>query len=220
MKFSTKTLSILKNFQSINPSLVFNEGSEIRTISTAGTLYACSTIEEKLPKNACIYELSKLLSVISLYDEPEINFTDKWFEIVDSSKKKKTKITYTEPSMVVAPKEGKYPKIHDIEVQISLSKEDIMSILKAGSTLNLEDFVILSDGETMSIGATNVLDNTSDNYFIELGESEANFRYVVKIEYMKFIPDDYIITVGSGKISFKSDSVEYYIALESKKTIK
>ena len=44
MKFSTDTLSVLKNFSTINPSIVFKPGSVVRTISPQKTVMAAATI--------------------------------------------------------------------------------------------------------------------------------------------------------------------------------
>lgn len=220
MKFSQQTLSILKNFQNINKSLLFKPGSELRTISQVGTIFAVAKIEENIPKEAGIYELSKLLSVISLYDDPEIKFGDNSFEITDNNGKKKTRLTYTDSSMIHTPPSEKTPKMNDIDVQFNLSAEDFIGILKAGANLGLQDFTIVADGEKMYVGVSDTDNATSDNYYVELGETENSFRYVVKTEYLKFIHTDYVISIDDKKVTFDNGSVIYYIALESKKTIK
>ena len=40
MKFSERTLTVLKNFATINPSIVFNPGKTLRTISPTKTVMA------------------------------------------------------------------------------------------------------------------------------------------------------------------------------------
>ena len=220
MKFSQQTLAILKNFQNINKSLLFKKGSELRTISQVGTIFAIANIDEEIPKDAGIYELSKLLSVMTLYDEPNVLFGENGFEIVDANGRKKTRLTYTEPSMIHSPPSDKSPKMSDINIEFILSADDFMGILKAGANLGLGDFVIMADGDKMYVGVVDTDNPSSDNYYVELGESDNSFRYVVKTEYLKFIPSEYTISIDDKKVTFSNGVVTYFIALESKKTIK
>lgn len=221
MKFSNQTLLILKNFQNIHKSLLFREGSELRTISETGTIFAIAKIEEVIPKEAGIHELGKLLSVLSLHDDPDVNFGENSFEITDSSKRKKTKITYVNTSLMkTLPPATKLPSMTDIDVQFTLSAVDFTGILKSANNLGLGDFVVYADGDKMYVGADNVDDISSDRYYIELGESDMTFRFVVKTEHLKFISADYTITIGNKKATFANDVITYYIALESKKSKK
>ena len=50
MKLSDKTISLLKNFSTINQSILFKEGNSLRTISVVKNILAEATIEEDLPK--------------------------------------------------------------------------------------------------------------------------------------------------------------------------
>lgn len=220
MKISPQTLTVLKNFQNINKSLLFKKGNEIRTLAEGGTIFAIAKIEEEIPKDAAIYELSKLINSLSLYKEPELIFGDYSFDVVDAERKRSAKITYTDPSMIFAPPYDKNMSIKDIDVQFDLSSEDFSNIVKAGSNLGLKDFVVMADGEKMFVGAMDTLVSSSDRYLIEIGDIDANFRYVIKFEHLKFINSGYRITIGSSKINFENELVSYYIALEAKKTIK
>ena len=47
MKFSNDTLNVLKNFSSINPSVLFKPGQTVRTISPQKTVMAAATIWRK-----------------------------------------------------------------------------------------------------------------------------------------------------------------------------
>ena len=71
MKFSTDTLSVLKNFSTINPSIVFKPGSVVRTISPQKTVMAAATIDETVETQAGVYDLSRFLSTLALFDNPD-----------------------------------------------------------------------------------------------------------------------------------------------------
>ena len=72
---SSKTLNVLKNFSTINSSIVFRKGSTVRTISNAENILAKFTGEEIFPVDFAIYDLSQFLSGISLFNDPQLEFT-------------------------------------------------------------------------------------------------------------------------------------------------
>ena len=74
MKLSDKTLTLLKNFSSINQSILFKEGSSLRTISVMKNILAEATIEEELPKDFGIYDLNQFLNGLNLHQNAELDF--------------------------------------------------------------------------------------------------------------------------------------------------
>ena len=64
MKLSKSTLDILKNFKEINQSILFKQGNSLKTISVMKNILAEATIEEELPKDFGIYDLSQFLNGI------------------------------------------------------------------------------------------------------------------------------------------------------------
>ena len=67
VSLSKNTLDVLKNFSSINSSIVFREGSTVRTISNAENILAKFTGEEFFPTDFAIYDLSQFLGGLSLF---------------------------------------------------------------------------------------------------------------------------------------------------------
>ena len=76
MKLSDKTIKVLKNFSSINQSMLFRTGSIIRTKSTTDTIAAQAVVEEMFPFEFGIYDLNQFLSVTSLFEDPEFDFQE------------------------------------------------------------------------------------------------------------------------------------------------
>jgi len=76
---STKTLDVLKNFSSINSSIVFRKGSTVRTISNAENILAKFTSEEVFPVDFAIYDLSQFLCGIYLFSNPQLEFDNENF---------------------------------------------------------------------------------------------------------------------------------------------
>ena len=67
MKLSEKTLSLLKNFGSINQSILFKEGNKLRTISVMKNILAEATVTEEFSKDFGIYDLNQFLNGLSLH---------------------------------------------------------------------------------------------------------------------------------------------------------
>ena len=100
MKFSERTLTILKSFSSINKSILMKEGNVLKTVTPEKTLIAIAEIPDQIPAQACIYDLSRFLSIMSLYKDPDVEFHDKYFMIKDG--KQRTKYVYADISMIHA----------------------------------------------------------------------------------------------------------------------
>ena len=84
MKLSDKTLSLLKNFSTINQSILFKKGTKLSTISVMKNILAEATIEEELPKDFGIYDLNQFLNGIELHRPsiPQLDFQDDSYVII------------------------------------------------------------------------------------------------------------------------------------------
>ena len=75
MKLSEKTLTLLKNFSNINQSILFKQGSSLRTISVMKNILAEATIDEDLPTDFGIYDLGQFLNGLALHNRPDLSVT-------------------------------------------------------------------------------------------------------------------------------------------------
>ena len=57
MNLSEKTFNLLKNFSSINQSILFKQGNTLRTMSVMKNILAEADIEEDIPQDFAIYDL-------------------------------------------------------------------------------------------------------------------------------------------------------------------
>lgn len=216
MKFSNETIGILKNFSMINPGLVFKPGSVIRTMHPQKTVMASATVSENFEKVARVYDLSRFLATLSLFDDPDVEFTETKFII--SSGKSKVSYTYAAEAMVVSAPE-KDIKFPDAEAVVNLKWKDIDSVIKAAGVLKLAEIAFVSDGSTISLAAVDSKNSTADAYDVIVAEgvSTPEFRMIIKVENLKLMPNDYEVALSTkGLAHFKSAKAEYYIALEAK----
>lgn len=216
MKFSSETLSVLKNFSQINPSVLFRPGQTIRTISPQKTVMAAATVGESFDQQAGVYDLSRFLATLSLFDEPEVVFGADRFDI--KSKRSSLKYTYTAENMIIAPPD-KDIVVPNPEATMNIAWSDIESVIRAAGVLGLPEIAFKGDGNTVTLSAVDSKNPTADNYDVVVAEDGdfGEFTMYIKVDNLKLMPADYEVALSSkGMAHFKSDKVQYWIAINSK----
>jgi hypothetical protein len=218
MKLSEKTLTILKNFASINKSIILRPGKVLKTNNSERTLVAIAKIDDLIDGNACIYDLSRFLSIHSLHNSPEITFNENHFIISDG--KKKTKYMFADVSMVTSTFDRDI-KIPSEDVIVNLSWNDLDSVIKAAGVLQFSEIAFIGEGGSCYLSAINSEDPSADTFGVEIGKTKDEFRIIIKTDSLKLLKRDYVVTIFSGGISkFASEDVTYYIGIDSKSTYK
>lgn len=215
MHFSDNTLSILKNFSGINPSLIFKPGKTLRTISPQKTVMAAAIIDEDIESSAAVYDLSRFLSTLSLFENPDTQFGDTKFTI--QSGRSRVNYTYASESMIITPPE-KDIVVPNPEATFKIGWTDIQNVIRAAGVLQLGEIAFKSDGKTISLSAVDSKNPTADNYSVDVGDGNGQpFNMIIKVENMRLMQADYTVSLSSkGMAHFKSDKVQYWIALESR----
>jgi len=218
MKFSNETLTVLKSFTSINKSILLKAGKQIKTITPEKTLIAIADIPDELPSNACIYDLSRFLSILSLYNDPNVEFMDKYFII--SEGKRRTKYVYADLSMIHTPPE-KEIVIPQADVTVTVTGEELSTVQKAAGVLQFSEIAFVGEGGKCYLRAIDSVQQNADDFGVEIGETVDTFNIIIKTDNLKLMPMDYEVTLCSKGISqFKGKDVTYYVAIDSKSTYK
>lgn len=216
MNFDARTLQILKNFSTINPSILFKPGSVLSTISPTKTIMAMAKLPEAINSPFAIYDLSRFLSTLSLFENPEFSVESGYMQIKQGSRK--INYTFAEPSMIVSPPE-KDIKLPDPEVQFTLTAEHLQELLRALSVLALPEIAVVGDGTTLFVQVLDSKNPSGDTYSVTVGETSNTFKMIFKAENLKLLPNSYDVRISSKGLShFSSDEVEYYIAVEASST--
>ena len=215
MKLSEHTVNILKNFSNINPMLLVNPGSSLTTMNANRSIYASADVEEKFPVQFAIFELPKFLGVLSLFNEPELEFGNKQVKIV--SGRQSVNYTFADPSMIVAPDPNKNINFPTADIEFSISQEELQRVVRATAVLQLPDIAVVGDGENISITATNSKNPTTDGFSIIVGESDKSFTMYFEVaDIIKLISSDYNVKISSKGLSqWRSDNVLYYVAVKA-----
>lgn len=218
MKLSEKTLNVLKSFATINKSIVLKPGKTLRTITPEKTLMAIATIDDEIEGQACIYDLSRFLSIHGLYSSPDVTFNDNHFII--SEGKKKTKYMYADVSMVHTPPD-KEIKLPSEDVVVDIAWNDMQSVIKAAGVLQFSEIAFVGENGKCYLRAINSEDTTADTFGVEVGETEDTFKIIIKTDNLKLMPRDYKVALCAKGISrFAAEDVSYFIGIDAKSTYK
>jgi len=216
MKIDTNTINVLKNFAKINPSIVIQEGNTLKTISTSKTIMAKATVTTEFDKRFAIYNLDRFISTLSLFNNPELDFNDKYVNIFDANKS--THYTYADESTITKTPE-KEIKLPSVDVTFTLTNDNLKDVEKAAGVLGLPEIVVVGDGKLISLQAADTKNPSGDVYSVEIGTTNKTFKAIFKSENIKIIPGDYEVSICSKGIScFKGKEADYWIAVEQSST--
>ena len=218
MKFSSETLTTLKNFAAINTNIIFKRGDEIATISNAKNIFAKAVIKEELPSDFAIYDLNSLLAMLTLMENQDVEFGDK--SLIASSEKGKFEYFYSNPEIVTGAPSG---EIEHIDVyKFKLMAEDVQMIMKAAAITGAPTISVTCKNQNVELSVSDRKNDTASNFKKGLGTSFENFDIFIAVENLKVIPDAYEVSVAktpNGKAKFlhfkhESRPLQYWIACE------
>ena len=215
MKLSDKTLTLLKNFSSINQSILFKKGSSLKTISVMKNILAEATIEEDLPTDFGIYDLNQFLNGLGLHQNPDLDFENQGHVVIREGKSR-TKYFFADPNVIVTPpdKEITLPS-EDVSFELSTSQLD--KLLKAAAIYQLPDLAVVGGDGVVKIVVRDKKNDTSNDFSIVVGETDSTFSFNFKVENIKILPGSYNVVVSQKLLSVFSHQdidLKYYIALE------
>lgn len=214
IKLSKKTLEILKNFASINSNILVNPGNVITTISPVKNVLAEAKVEEHFDTAFGIWDMNKFLGTVSLFSDPEFEFHEKYVTI-SGSNGSSVKYFYCEPKLLTTP--TKKIQMPAGVVQFKLTQKTFNELQKAASVLQLSDIAVRSNNGRMELVALDKNDDSSNNYSVDLGKTDADFEFYFKVENLKLMAGDYSVEITEkivSKFSHETFDLSYWIALE------
>ena len=220
MKLSDKTISVLKNFSSINQSILFKEGSKLRTISVMKNILAEATIPEELPKDFGIYDLTQFLNInTTLFQSPELDFDNEGYVMIREGRQRQ-RFFFADPSVIVTPPD-KNLELPTEDVSFELKTDQLDRLLKAAAISQLPDLSVVGENGVVKLLVRDKKNDTSNDYSVTVGETDKQFSFNFKVENIKILPGTYNVAVSSkllSKFTSTNHDLTYYIALEPDST--
>ena len=219
MKLSDKTISVLKNFSSINQSILFKEGSKLRTISVMKNILAEATVTEEFARDFGIYDLNQFLNGLSLHSSPELDFANDGYVVIREGRSR-SKYFFADPNVIVTPPD-KAITLPSEDVCFELSTDQLDKLLKAAAVYQLPDISAVGEAGVIKLVVRDKKNDTSNNHEIIVGETDAEFIFNFKVENIKVLPGTYEVVVSQkllSRFTSKNHDLTYYIALEPDST--
>ena len=219
MKLSEKTLTLLKNFSNINQSILFKQGSSLRTISVMKNILAEATIDEDLPTDFGIYDLGQFLNGLALHTRPELDFQNEGYVYIKEGRMR-SKYFFADPKVIVTPPE-KEITLPSEDVSFTLSTDQLDKLLKAAGIYQLPDLAVVGKNGVVKIQVRDKKNDTSNDFAITVGETDDSFEFNFKVENIKILPGTYDVVVSKkllSRFTCQNYNLKYYIELEPDST--
>ena len=215
MKLSDKTVILLKNFSNINQSILFKEGSKLRTMSVMKNILAEAEVVEEFPKDFGIYDLNQFLNGMGLHQNPDLDFTNDNHVVIKEGRMR-SKYFFADPSVIVTPPD-KNLDLPSEDVSFELNTQQLDRLLKAAGIYQLPDLSVIGKAGVVKILVRDKKNDTSNDFAITVGETDKEFVFNFKVENIKIIPGTYDVVVSQKLLSrfkCKDYDLTYFIALE------
>jgi len=215
--FSKNTLSILKNFSSLNSNLLIKPGDIIKTITPSKNGMAIAKVDEKFDVEFGIWDLNKFLGVISLFSTPTFDFGQKSMKIKNGGNSV-VNYYYSEPRLLSVP--TKDVIMPEVNVSITMTDKQFSELQKAASVMQLSDLSFTTDNGQIVAMVSDLGDPTTNTYKVVVEEkyNGTEFLFNFKMENIKILPGDYKINFAKnvvGEFVHKTISLTYWFAMEA-----
>lgn len=219
MKVSKSTLEVLKNMSRINEGIYVNVGNVLQTISKRKNILAKATVAESFDDEFGIYDLNNFLGILSLYDNPDIEFEGN--NIILKNGERKTKYRKASKETIMLPPD-KPVKMENPEIDITLTAQDLAWLIKISSASGSPNIAFVSDGEEVTLVAYNHKDDSAHYSSTRICDGNGTpYKMIFDTNNLIFVPGNYTVTISSRGVGhFKNNDVdiEYWITTEQDST--
>ena len=107
------------------------------------------------------------------------------------------------------------------DVTFDLSTDQLDKLLKAAAIYQLPDLAVVGKDGVVKVVVRDKKNDTSNDFAITVGETDATFSFNFKVENIKILPGTYSVVVSQkllSRFTNKNLDLVYYIALEPDST--
>lgn len=220
MKISKQTLNVLKNFSSINGSILISPGKQLATVSPASNVFARFSCEEDFPVEIPIYDLNDMLASIGLVEDADIEFKSNNMLIV--GKDQKMKYVYSDPSVITAPPQISEEMLENPKVSFNLPVQTLDKVIRASGIVGGDTLSFYKDLSGTKMIAGDRFNPDSNKFEIEIPNvlCSEDFNIMVLVENFKMLSLDYEVRIFDNFVQFKNATtgIEYILASETDST--
>lgn len=217
MKFSKSTVEVLTNYSTINNSIILRKGKKQRTSDMSTKILSIVTLDDEIPEEFAIFDLSQFLQLYSVMNDPDIEFNEKYLTM----KTDKQHVSYRGCNPELIKIFNKDVPDFEYFVSFELNNDDLIKFNKTSSILKAEFISFEGDGESVYIKTHNDSDATSSSASLKIGNTEKTFKIVLKSDLIagKVMNGNYDVHITDKKIIIvknKDRDIQYIISPEMK----
>ena len=171
------------NLASINQSILVKKGNKLRSISVMKNILAEAVVDEEFPKDFAIYDLNQFLNGLGLHQDPDLDFTNDSHLVIREGKRR-VKYFFADPEVIVVPPD-KEMVLPSKDVCFQLEHSQLDKLLKASAVYQLPDLAVVGEAGVIRLVVRDKKNDTSNEYSITVGETDAEFVFNFKVENIK-----------------------------------
>jgi|TARA_R110000822_G_scaffold310170_1_gene441715 hypothetical protein len=221
MELSKTTIEVLRNFSTINSSIVVQPGKVLKTMAEARNILADAFIDEEFPQTFGIYDLNEFLNVLGLLDGPRLKFTEAYVLIGDSTGRSRVKYYFSDPEILTTP--TKDIEMPEASVEFTIDAITLAKIQKASSLLGHSEVCVSVVDNVLNLSVVDAENVTGNVFSIDVDGTftDDKFKCYILTDNIKVVPGNYDVQLSSkliSKFTNKERSLNYFIACEKRST--
>lgn len=222
MKLTKETIAVLQNFASINSGVILREGKRQTTCSPGKSVFVYADVEEEFPHQFAIYDLPQFLKVLSIFEEPELEFIEDQNCVVVSQGSSRFTFMGTNPDMVKHTLKP-FPMPSDVEsIDLDIQQPLLEKILGISNSLGLPNICIQAENGVQKVIVTHIQEKSSNNFEFVIDEDYEgeDHNLVFSSTNLGMVKGDYTVSIVRIKKALvahwknKSEPLEYFVALD------
>jgi len=215
---SQQTKDVLKNYSTINGSILIREGSQLKTINVGENIVSEYNCEEVFPQTFAIYDLNQFLAGLSLFQNPVLEFDNEEYLTIRGNGRS-AKYYFSDPEITLKTAPDRTIRFPGADIEFTIASDQFESLRKAAIVYEIPDLVFKSfGGGTVSLNLCDRENQTSNIYSQEiLGDNTGEYELTMKIENVNLVYGDYTVKISKQSITEWKHTkfpLIYYIALE------
>jgi hypothetical protein len=132
----------------------------------------------------------------------------------------RSKYFFADPNVIISPPD-KDIVLQSEEIKFNLNTQQLDKLLKASSVYQLPDLSVVGDVGVVKLVVSDRKNDTSNDFSIIVGETDATFNFNFKVENIKILPGSYVVSISKkllSKFVNEDKNLTYWIALEPDST--
>lgn len=215
MKISKSTIDVLKNFSNINNSLLVRPGNTLTVRNLAGDVQAAAVVEEDFPMEFGINDVKKLIQLISLFKDHDVEFSENYLTIKSAASS--VRVVHGLAEAIITTRKAVFPVAPPNPIaMVQFSTDQLEAVLSGANILGIQVVSFKGADGVFKIVAEDVK-NSANNYEETVCKivDGLDFSFNYKTDVLRFLPgtyEAYFVKAGDSLQSlFRNASQGYAI---------